>query len=78
MNQNFESLAGTLTVIGNQITHLEVTTSTMDVAWQQANEGALDGAIVIADSQSAGRGRHDRSWISRGWQDISCSVILRP
>jgi BirA family biotin operon repressor/biotin-[acetyl-CoA-carboxylase] ligase len=78
MNQNFESLAGTLTVIGKQITHLEVTTSTMDVAWQQANEGALDGAIVIADSQSAGRGRHDRSWISRGGQDILCSVILRP
>ncbi len=78
MNQNFELLAGSLPVIGSQITHLEVTTSTMDLAWQQAHDGAPDGSIVISDLQSAGRGRHDRSWVSKQGQDILCSVILRP
>lgn len=78
MIQNFEQLAGTLPVIGVQISHLEVTTSTMDDAWKMARDGAPDGTVVIADHQSAGRGRHDRSWVSKQAQDILCSVILRP
>ncbi len=78
MNRSFEDFAGTLPVIGVQISHLEVTTSTMDVAWKMAHDGAPDGTVVIADHQSAGRGRHDRSWVSKQAQDILCSVILRP
>jgi BirA family biotin operon repressor/biotin-[acetyl-CoA-carboxylase] ligase len=78
MNQNFEMLAGSLSTVGAQITHLETTSSTMDVAWQQAREGAPDGTIVVADHQAAGRGRHDRSWVSKQAQDILCSVVLRP
>jgi len=78
MNQNFEMLEGTLSTVGARITHLETTSSTMDVAWQQAQDGAPDGTIVVADHQTAGRGRHDRSWVSRQAQDILCSVVLRP
>jgi len=78
MTHNFETLAGSLPVIGSQITHLNVTTSTMDIAWQQTNDGAPDGTVVIADHQSAGRGRYDRSWYSKEGEDILCSVILRP
>lgn len=57
---------------------MEMTTSTMDVAWELARDGAPDGTVVIADRQSAGRGRHDRSWVSGQAQDILCSVVLRP
>ncbi len=78
MNQNFENLAGSLSVIGSLITHLEVTTSTMDVAWKLSKAGSPDGTVVIADHQSAGRGRYDRTWVSKQGQDILCSVILRP
>ncbi len=78
MNQKFEIFAGTLSTLGARITHLETTSSTMDVAWQQAQDGAPDGTIVVVDHQTAGRGRHDRSWVSRQAQDILCSVVLRP
>ena len=80
MNSDFTELKGTFgaTAIAGEIVHLEVTTSTMDVAWKLVRDGAADGTVVIANHQSEGRGRHDRSWVSKQREDILCSVILRP
>src|SRR5208282_2292178 len=39
-------------------------TSTMDVAHALASEGAPAGTLVIADRQTAGRGRGGRAWVS--------------
>ncbi|MBT4126867.1 MAG: biotin--[acetyl-CoA-carboxylase] ligase [Chloroflexi bacterium] len=78
MNENFENFANSLPIIGSRVSHLETTTSTMDIAWALATEGAPDGTVVIADHQSAGRGRYDRSWVSKQAEDILCSVLLRP
>ena len=50
----------------------------MDLAWEMAREGAPDGTVIIADEQSAGRGRYKRSWISEGAEDILCSIVLKP
>lgn len=52
--------------------------STMDLAWEMARGDAPDGSVVIADEQSAGRGRHKRSWVSGGAEDILCSIVLKP
>jgi BirA family transcriptional regulator, biotin operon repressor / biotin---[acetyl-CoA-carboxylase] ligase len=78
MKIEFQDIAGAFTTIGSDIVHLDVTTSTMDVAWKMARAGTADGTVVIADHQSAGRGRYDRSWVSKQSQDILCSVVLRP
>jgi BirA family transcriptional regulator, biotin operon repressor / biotin---[acetyl-CoA-carboxylase] ligase len=78
MNSEFENLAGSFNVVGSNINHLESTTSTMDIAWELARNGAPDGTVVIADHQTAGRGRYDRSWVSDDGLDILCSVVLRP
>ncbi len=43
-----------------------------------ARDDAADSTVVIADHQSEGRGRYDRSWVSKKSQDILCSVVLRP
>ena len=41
---------------------LETTTSTLDVAHRLASQGAPSGTLVIANEQTAGRGRLGRSW----------------
>jgi BirA family biotin operon repressor/biotin-[acetyl-CoA-carboxylase] ligase len=52
--------------------------STNDVATAWSGEGAVDGSLVLADTQTAGRGRHDRRWQTRPGSALAFSVILRP
>lgn len=60
------------------IIRLRRTTSTNDVAADLARRGAEDGTVVIADEQTAGRGRRGRSWQSPPRRSLLCSLILRP
>lgn len=50
----------------------------MDAAAQWAAAGAPDGAALVADHQSAGRGRHGRSWETPAGAAIALSLVLRP
>lgn len=43
-----------------------------------AGEGYPEGTVVVADMQTAGRGRRGRSWYSPSNQGIYVSIILRP
>lgn len=56
----------------------EETGSTNDDIKQMANEGALNGTLVVADRQTAGRGRRGRSWISPKGEAVYMSLLLRP
>ncbi len=51
-------------------------TNTDARAW--ADAGAPHGALVFADHQTAGRGRHDRTWSTEPGLNLTVSVILRP
>ena len=51
-------------------------TNTEAVAW--AAEGAPHGAVVLADYQTRGRGRHGRTWQADAGHNLLYSVILRP
>ncbi len=62
--------------IGRRIEFLESTTSTNDVAWQFLAGPDADGLAVLADHQSAGRGRHRRFWHSPRGASLLCSVAL--
>ena len=52
--------------------------STNDVAAALAERGGPEGLVVIADRQTAGRGRLGRSWASPAGAGIYLSVVLRP
>ncbi len=56
---------------------LEETGSTNDDARARAQAGAVDGHLIVAERQSAGRGSHGRTWSSpRG--GVYFSLVLRP
>lgn len=57
---------------------LDTTTSTMDVAHELARDGAPAGTVVIADAQTAGRGRGGTGWISEPGQGIWLTLLERP
>lgn len=57
---------------------VERTGSTNDDARAWAAEGAPHGAVVIADAQDRGRGRHGRSWSTPPGESLAMSIVLRP
>jgi len=52
--------------------------STNTEAANWAREGAPEGAVVVTEFQSAGRGRHGRSWSAAPGRNVMLSVVLRP
>ena len=63
--------------IGQRIIYHSSVTSTNDLAKQEAQRGAAEGTVVVADEQVAGKGRLKRVWLSpKG--SIALSVILYP
>ena len=65
-------------IIGRRIHLYETIGSTMDEAWRLALDGAPEGAVVITEEQTAGRGRFNRAWVSPRGENLSFSVILTP
>ena len=64
--------------IGRRIEYREEVESTNTEALQLAQQDAPEGTVVIAEAQSAGRGRLTRSWESPPSMNLYLSVILRP
>lgn len=52
--------------------------STMSELRERAEAGAPDGTSIVADEQTAGRGRHGRTWQSPPGTGVWASVLLRP
>jgi len=52
--------------------------STNDIAKRRARQGAPEGLVVVADEQTAGRGRLDRRWIAPAGTSLLCSLLFRP
>lgn len=64
--------------IGKTIVHFDSITSTNTKAKELALKGEKEGTVVIAEEQTAGRGRLGRSWISPKGKGIWMSILLRP
>ncbi|HSD21990.1 MAG TPA: biotin--[acetyl-CoA-carboxylase] ligase [Anaeromyxobacter sp.] len=64
--------------LGRELHCYEELGSTNDRAKELAEEGAEHGEIVVAEAQTAGRGRRGREWVSPPRKNLYFSVILRP
>jgi BirA family biotin operon repressor/biotin-[acetyl-CoA-carboxylase] ligase len=60
------------------IHHFETLASTNDLAKQLGATGAREGTLVVAETQSKGRGRLDRQWDSPPGVGLYASLLLRP
>jgi BirA family biotin operon repressor/biotin-[acetyl-CoA-carboxylase] ligase len=52
--------------------------STNAIVVDRAREGAPDGLVVVADHQTAGRGRLDRTWETPAGTALTFSMLMRP
>jgi BirA family transcriptional regulator, biotin operon repressor / biotin---[acetyl-CoA-carboxylase] ligase len=66
------------TPFAKRILHFFQTESTNDVAMRLGEAGEPSGTVIIAEKQTAGRGRAGHSWISEKSVGIYATVLLRP
>jgi BirA family biotin operon repressor/biotin-[acetyl-CoA-carboxylase] ligase len=71
-------LAPHLRGVWRRVHWLEEVDSTQRVARELAGTGAPEGTTVIAERQTAGRGRLGREWHSPAGVNLYCSIVLRP
>ena len=71
-------LSSILGLPSEAIRYFPSTGSTNDLALQWLDQGAPETAVVLADQQTAGRGRLGRKWITRPGSAIAASLILHP
>ena len=76
---NVDSIRSTLAtrVLGHRIELFEQLSSTNLEATTLGQAGVEHGTVVIADRQTAGRGRLARTWFSPGGANVYCSLVLR-
>lgn len=67
-----------MTTIGREILRYEQVQSTNDLVRTQAEAGASEGLVVMAEEQTAGRGRLGRRWVAPKGSSLQFSILLRP
>ncbi len=77
LRKRFQEALSTQT-FGRSVLWLDSVASTNDEARTWAESDGSHGAVVFADHQTGGRGRHGRSWHSMPGLNLTVSLILRP
>src|SRR5215207_3310645 len=65
-------------IVGQAIAHYAQIGSTNDLARWQARAGYPEGLVILADQQTAGRGRLGRAWAAPPGGSLLLSLLLRP
>lgn len=74
---DLSGMAGDL-ALAREIIVFEKTDSTNNVAARMGREGAAEGLVIFAETQTAGRGRLGRRWESDSHKGLWFSLLLRP
>ncbi|MGD9160086.1 MAG: biotin--[acetyl-CoA-carboxylase] ligase [Desulfobacteraceae bacterium] len=65
-------------LFSNNITVHHCLESTNNTAKELYDQGAGDGTVILAEEQTAGRGRMERQWLSPAYKNILVSILLKP
>src|SRR2546421_10147451 len=65
-------------LFGKKVIHLDSTDSTNSHAASILANGIDEGTVIIAEEQTAGRGRSGRVWSSEKGKNLTFSIILKP
>jgi BirA family biotin operon repressor/biotin-[acetyl-CoA-carboxylase] ligase len=61
-----------------EIVRVDSVGSTQALAFDLAERGAADGTVVVAETQTAGRGRRGRTWVDEPGASLLMSIVVRP
>jgi len=64
--------------VGRHLIHRNRIGSSMDLARREAARGAAEGSLILAEEQTAGRGRFGRPWLSPPGENLYLTLIMRP
>jgi BirA family biotin operon repressor/biotin-[acetyl-CoA-carboxylase] ligase len=64
--------------VGRNLAYFPAVPSTNDIARRLAQDGAPEGTVVVADHQTAGRGRMGRRWCAPPGAGLLLSLLFRP
>jgi len=64
--------------VGDRLLYLPVVDSTNVLAMQLVHQRLDEGVVVLADSQTAGKGRQGRQWVDVSGCNVLASTLLRP
>ena len=65
-------------LLGRRVDYFRTTESTMDEARKMTLDNAPEGTLVVAEEQTSGRGRFQRTWVSPPDVNLYFSLLLRP
>lgn len=65
-------------IIGNQIVYYSEIDSTNSELMKIAKTNSIEGIVVLADSQTKGKGRLQRKWIAEKDKNVFMSILIRP
>ncbi len=75
---DLQARLGQTRVVGREIRVFKETDSTNDIVDKLAHDGVPEGIVVFAESQTQGRGRLGRRWLSPPGKGLWFSLLLRP
>jgi len=65
-------------LIGRKIHYYQRCSSTMDVALRLVPDNPVEGTLILAETQTRGRGRFGRHWVSSKYKGLYFSLMLKP
>jgi BirA family transcriptional regulator, biotin operon repressor / biotin---[acetyl-CoA-carboxylase] ligase len=71
-------LSSSAGALNHEIFYFDTASSTNNLAMDMAERGCAEGSVFIADTQTAGKGRRGRAWISPAGRNLYMSIVVRP